>query len=138
MDSQQIVGYLTCYSKWEVRYLELYYCTFVIVKIAIVWSREYCDDCGEFLCSRPFVHFESFSLSLMCSDNRYNFVLFELSFSQFTSKEIRTSSYIIMLNYIFTISIFVVNWVSPHQVAEKASFWNFPKPIYFFDVLKLG
>lgn len=43
-----------------------------------------------------------------------------------------------MLYYIFAESIFIVNRVGPHQVAEEASFWYFPKPIYFFDVLKLG
>lgn len=42
---------------------------FVVVKIAIVWGRKYRDYSRKLVHTRPFVHFKSFILGLMRSDN---------------------------------------------------------------------
>ena len=64
-DSTKIVEYRGYYSELLDCYFELDDCSFIIVKIAVVGSREDCDDSGELLLSSPVVHLESVCLSLM-------------------------------------------------------------------------
>lgn len=125
------------YSKYKYFNLEFDYCSFVIVKIAIVWCREYSYNCRKFLWSWPFIHFESFGLGLMCSNHRNDFIFIKESTSEFTSKKIRASSYLIDLNYPFTKSTFIINWISPHKITKKTIFWDFSKSINFSNIIEL-
>lgn len=78
-------------------YLEFYDSSFVVVKIAVVGSRENGDHCWEFLGSWPLVHFESLSLGLVGPDDWYYFGLFEELFSEGSAEKVWASSDIIGL-----------------------------------------
>lgn len=67
----------------------------VVVDVAVVWSRENCNHCREFLCAVPFVHFVSVKLSFMGPQYREELVLLKKGISCLLSKEIRTASDII-------------------------------------------
>jgi hypothetical protein len=71
---------------------------FVVVEIAVIRSRENGDNCWKFLSSRPFIHFEPVSLSLMSTYDRNNFVFLKKLLSELASKEIGTSSHLIIFD----------------------------------------
>lgn len=120
-----------------VYYFEFDYCSLVIIKVTVVWCRKYCNNSWKFLRSRPFIHFESFSLSLMCPNHRNHFIFLKESASELTTKKIWASSHLICLNNPFTKSTFIIDWICPHEITEKAIFRYLPKAINFSDIVKL-
>lgn len=112
-------------------------CAFVVVKVTIIGGRKDGDNWGELFGSRPFVHFESFSLSLMSSDDRQNAVLFEEGSCDINSKEVRAPSDVIRFDNWLWEPRFIINRISPHQIAEKPCFGYLSKAINLLDIIKL-
>jgi hypothetical protein len=73
----------------------------------------------------------------MCTNDGYDLIPFEEAFGQLVSEEVRTPSDIVMLGDLLAMAIFVIDWVSPHEIAEETALGHFPKSIYLLDVLQL-
>lgn len=124
------------FYKLEINYFEFDYCTFIVVKVAIIWRWKYCYHSWELFLSSPMIHFKSISLCLMSSNNREKRILLQKLFRQFIPKEIWTSSYIIIFHYCIKFSIIIIYWVSPNQVAEQSCFGNFFETVNLLYVIQ--
>lgn len=54
----------------------------------------------------------------MRSNNWNNLILLEEVLSKFIAKEVRTASDFIVLDYLLKGAGFIIDWVSPDQIAE--------------------
>jgi len=54
----------------------------------------------------------------MGSDNRNYFVFLKEMFGKLASEEVRAASYVIMLDEVLAESCFIIDWISPHQIAK--------------------
>lgn len=81
--------------------------------------------------SWPFMHFETLILSFMSSYDWNNFVLLKETLSKFKSKKIWATSYLIWFGKFLTISILIVNWISPYKITKKTWFG------YLFDSINV-
>ena len=117
--------------------LEKYNGTFVIIKIAVVGGREYCDYSREFFRAWPFVHFKSFVLSLMRSNDRNDFIFLEKAFGQLESKKVRASSHFIGLCYFLQRAILVINRISPYKITKQSRLRYFLDPINILNIFQL-
>jgi len=63
----------------QIQYIEFDYCSLVVIHITVVWRTEDCDYHREFLSTSPTMHFVTFQLSLMCSNDRNKVIPFEES-----------------------------------------------------------
>ena len=77
------------------KYLEFNDSAFIVIEIAVIWSRKDRYDRWKLFSSRPFVHFEPFRLSFMSSDDRKHLIFLKKVFSHLRAKEIGTSSHVI-------------------------------------------
>ena len=119
-------------------YLEFYDRPFVVVEITVIGSWEDGDDCWKFLGTRPFVHLEPLSLSLMSPDNRKHLIPLKKSLGQLRTKKVRTTPHVISFNQSIAIASFTINRISPDKITEQPSFRNLPKSINFLDILQLS
>ena len=74
----------------------------------------------------------------MSSDDRENLVLFEETAGHLGAKEVRASSDVVGLDEAIAGSSLVINWISPHQIAEESSFGDLPEPINLLYIFKLN
>lgn len=138
VDSIRIAGCSVCCSASKEEYFEFDDCAFVVIEIAIIGSWEDGDDSWKLFSTWPFVHFESFSLRLMGSDDGDDLVALEEPLRQFAPEKVRTSSHIIMLHHSLAVTVLIVHWICPHQVAEKPSLRDLSKAVYLTDVVELS
>jgi len=74
---------------------EFYNGSFIFVVIAVIRGRKYGNNSWKPVLPAPPVHFKSFCLSFVGSDDRNYFVFLEKALSYLGAKVIRAASYIV-------------------------------------------
>jgi hypothetical protein len=83
------------------------------------------------------VHLETVGLGLVGADYRKQFVFAEKPLRQLIPKKVRTPPHIVILLQLSHGPGGVINWVRPHQIAEKAALGNLPEPIHLLNAIQL-
>ena len=111
-------------------------CSFVIIYIAVIWSREYCDDYWKTLARIPLMHFITFKLCLVSSDHRKKIVFLEKFVDCFLTKEIRATSNLVCFKKLITIAIIILNRIRPQNITEKTCSRRFLHAFNFIQIFK--
>ena len=110
--------------------------SFVIVNITIIRSWEYCNDHWKPAFWIPFMHFITFKLCFMRSNNRQKIILSkELSYC-FLTKEKWTPSYFIRFIQRFAIAIIIFHRIWPQYITKQSCPWRFFHSFNFIQIIK--
>lgn len=83
----------------------------IIVNIAVVWCREYCNNHWEFLRAIPFMHFISIKLGLVGSQDGEKFIFMKELICGLLPEEVGTASHVVLLESLRTTALFVLDWI---------------------------
>ena len=117
-------------------YFEFDNCPAIFVDVAVVGSREDCNDYGEVRCTVPFVHLKSLGLCFVGSDDTQTLGLLKEGFDGIVTEEVGTAPDVIEFEWAVAMPIGIIHWIGPHHVAEHALLWNFSEAIEFCHFLE--
>ena len=100
--------------------LELDDGSLVVVHVAVVGRRKYCDHHRKFLWPVPLVHFVPVELGLVRSQDRQQFVLVQKLIRGRLSEEKRTPPHVVLHEALRALPLFVFHWVRPQNVAKQS------------------
>lgn len=118
-------------------YHELDDCALVVVEVTVVGSREYRDHSRKLLLPSPVVHLEPIRLRLVGPDDGQQFVLGEESLGQLIPKKVGAATDLVFLDDRFESPVGIVDWVSPHEIAEESASGDLFKPVKLFYIFQL-
>ena len=93
--------------------LKLYYCSFVVVHVAVVRRWKYCYHHWKLWSSVPLMHLISFELCFMGSQYRQQLILMKELVSSLLTKEVWTPSHIVRNVFIWARAFIIFHWVWP-------------------------
>lgn len=73
----------------------------------------------------------------MGPDYRYDLIPLKEALGELVSEEVRTPADIVMLGDLLAMPILIIDWISPHEVAEEATLGHFSESIYLLDIIQL-
>lgn len=110
--------------------------SFIIVNITIIRSWEYCNDHRKAAFWIPFVHFITFKLCFVGSNNWQKVILSKELSHSFLTKEKWTPSYFIRFVQRFTVAIIIFNRIWPQNITKQSCPWRFFHSFNFIQIVK--
>ena len=87
--------------------------SFISINITIIGCRKNGNNCRKILHPIPFIHFITFNLCFMSSNNRQKIICLKELINSINSIKIRTTSNFITPINTCTNTVFIINWIRP-------------------------
>lgn len=74
----------------------------------------------------------------MSPDDRYHLIALKKSLGQLAPEEVGAPAHVVVFDQILAVSVFIVDWIRPHEVAEESGFGYFPEAVDLADIVELS